>query len=270
VDRRSFLNSSLAASTVAVGNAQSGTATGDGAEGSGSQREYYELRRYQLRSGPQGKVVEKFMAETLIPGLNKLGLKPIGAFTLTLGPQTPALYLLIPSASLDLLANAESRLAREDDYMRAGAAFLAAPAKEPAYERLESSLMIAFEGWPKLVVPPVTAQNGKRIFQLRTYESPSFKAHRTKIKMFHSGEFEIFRKAGFWQVFFGDTLLGPRLPNLTYLLSYPDLGELNGKWDAFFSSPEWKKLAASPEFNYEATVSNVTNLILTPTSYSQI
>ncbi len=45
------------------------------------------------------------MAETLIPGLNKLGLKPIGAFTLTLGPETPALYLLIPSSSLDLLTN---------------------------------------------------------------------------------------------------------------------------------------------------------------------
>jgi hypothetical protein len=266
VDRRTFLNSSLLASSIALENTQAAA----GAEAQEGQREYYELRRYQLRSGPQPKLVEKFMAETLIPGLNKLGLKPIGAFTLTLGPETPALYLLIPSSSLDLLANVESRLAQEDDYMRAGAAFLAAPAKEPAYERLESSLMAAFEGWPKLVVPPVTAQNGKRIYQLRTYESPSFKAHRTKIAMFHSGEFEIFRKSGFWQVFFGDTLIGPRLPNLTYMLSYPDLGELNSKWDAFFSSPEWKKLAASPQFNYEATVSNVTNLILTPTSYSQI
>ena len=269
MDRRSFLNSSLAAaSTVALEPAQSSAGSQTG--GASGPREYYELRRYQLRSGPQPKLVEKYMAESLVPGLNKLGLKPIGAFTLTLGPQTPALYLLIPSASVDLLANAESRLAQDDEYMRTGAPFLAASAKEPAYERLESSLMIAFEGWPKLVVPPVTAQNGKRIFQLRTYESPSFKAHRTKIKMFHSGEFDIFRKAGFWQVFFGDTLIGARLPNLTYMLSYPDLGELNAKWDAFSSNPEWKKLTSSPEFNYEATVSNVTNLILTPTSYSQI
>jgi NIPSNAP len=269
MDRRSFLNSSLAAaSTAALEPAQSTAADQSG--GTGAAREYYELRRYQLRSGPQPKLVEKYMAESLVPGLNKLGLKPIGAFTLTLGPQTPALYLLIPSTSLDLLANAESKLAQDEEYMRTGAPFLAASAKEPAYERLESSLMIAFEGWPKLVVPPVTAQNGKRIFQLRTYESPSFKAHRTKVKMFHSGEFEIFRKAGFWDVFFGDTLIGARLPNLTYMLSYPDLGELNAKWEAFSSNPEWKKLTSSSEFNYEATVSNVTNLILAPTSYSQI
>lgn len=210
------------------------------------------------------------MAETLIPALNKLDLKPIGAFNLTLGPETPALYLLIPSGSLDLLVNAESRLAQDEEFIRSGAEFLNAPAKEPAYERMESSLMIAFEGWPKLVVPPTTAGKSPRVFQLRTYESPSFKAHRTKVAMFHNGEFEIFRKAGFSQVFFGDTLIGPRLPNLTYMLSYPDLGDLNAKWNAFFSAPEWKKLASSPTFNYEATVSNITNLILTPTSYSQI
>jgi hypothetical protein len=66
--------------------------------------------------------------------------------------------------------------------------------------------MIAFEGWPKLVVPPVTAQHGKRVFQLRTYESPSNQDHVRKVEMFHNGEFEIFARAGFWQVFFGDTL----------------------------------------------------------------
>ncbi|MFL6414641.1 MAG: NIPSNAP family protein [Bryobacteraceae bacterium] len=267
MDRRSFINSSLAASTAALEAAQG---PGSGAAASGGQREYYELRRYQLRSGPEPKLVEKYMAESFIPALNRIGLKPVGAFTVTLGPQTPALYVLIPSTSLDLLTSAESRLSGDEEYMRTGSAFLSAPAKEPAYERLESSLMIAFEGWPKLVVPPVTAQKGKRIYQLRTYESPSYKAHRNKVKMFHSGEFEIFHRAGFWQVFYGETLIGSRLPNSTYMLSYPDLGELNAKWDAFFSDPQWKKLAASPEFNYEATVSNVTNLILAPASYSQI
>ena len=120
------------------------------------------------------------------------------------------------------------------------------------------------------MLPPATAQKSPRIFQLRTYESPSFQAHRAKVKMFHNGEFEIFRQAGFWQVFFGDSLIGPRLPNLTYMLSYPELGDLNKKWNAFFSHPEWKKLTSNSAFNYEAIVSNITNLILTPTSYSQI
>ena len=88
--------------------------------------------------------------------------------------------------------------------------------------------------------------------------------------MFHSGEFDIFAHAGFWQVFYGDTLIGPRLPNLTYMLSFPDLEGMNEKWAAFQNDPQWKKLVADPRFSYESLVTNITNLILKPTSYSQI
>jgi hypothetical protein len=235
-----------------------------------SAREYYELRCYHLQSGPQQKLADNYLAEALIPALNRLGMKPIGAFNLYLGPETPALYVLIPSSSLETLANAELRLANDEEYLKAGAAFLKAPAKEPAYARIESSLMIAFEGWPKLQLPPSTAQKGARVFQLRTYESPSHHDHRLKVEMFHHGEFDFFQKAGFSNVFFGDTLIGSRLPNLTYMLSFPNLAELNAKWEAFGAVPEWKKLRSSEKFSFEPIVSNITNLILNPTSYSQI
>jgi hypothetical protein len=88
--------------------------------------------------------------------------------------------------------------------------------------------------------------------------------------MFHSGEFEIFRNAGFHMVFFGDTLAGTRMPNLTYMLSFADSAELDAKWDIFRNDPAWKKLSADPRFAYEAIVSNITNLILSPLETSQI
>jgi hypothetical protein len=88
--------------------------------------------------------------------------------------------------------------------------------------------------------------------------------------MFNSGEFGVFQRAGFWEVFYGDTLIGSHLPNLTYMLSFPDLSEMNAKWKAFGSDPEWKKLTSSSRFNFEEIVSNITSLILNPTSYSQI
>jgi len=263
LNRRRFLASTLAASAAAGLNAQEPNSTD-------RNREYYELRRYHLVSGPQQKLTNSFVEEALIPGLNRLGIKPVGAFDLYLGPETPALYVLLPSASLDTLVNVESRLNDDQEYQKTGAVFLKAPAKEPAYERMESSLMVAFEGHPKLTPPPVSAQHGSRVFQLRTYESPSNHDHRVKVEMFNSGEFEIFRKAGFWDVFYGDTLVGPRLPNLSYMLSFPDLSELNAKWKAFGSDPDWKKLSSSPRFNFESIVSNISNLILNPASYSQI
>ena len=265
MQRRDFLTSSLAAAAVAFnpgGSAAQST--------SGKPREYYELRKYQLQSGPQGKLLQSYLADALIPALNRMGFSPVGVFTLDLGPETPATYLLIPSNKLESLATAELELAKDEEFMKAAAPFWAAPATAPGFLRIESSLMIAFAGWPQLVVPPVTAQHGKRVFQLRTYESPTQQDHVRKVEMFHSGEFEIFQKAGFWSVFYGDTLFGPRLPQLTYMISFPDISEIDVKWDAFRSDPDWKKLSAQPKYSSEAIVSNISNLVLRPASFSQI
>jgi len=58
--------------------------------------------------------------------------------------------------------------------------------------RAERSLLSAFAGWPKVVTP----KKEKRIFQLRTYESPSQVAHTRKVQMFNEAEIGIFMRAG--------------------------------------------------------------------------
>ena len=121
-----------------------------------------------------------------------------------------------------------------------------------------------------MVIPTATATKAKRIFQLRTYESATMQDHVRKVEMFHSGEFEIFRKSGCEAVFYSEGLVGPRLPSLTYMLTFSDLAALDRGWEAFSSNPDWKKLSADPKFSFEPTVSNVSNLILKPASYSQI
>jgi len=263
MDRRQFLTSSLAASALSAGQQAPG---GTGAAG----REYYELRRYSLQNGPQRKLADGFFRDALIPALSRLGISPVGVFSVDIGPESPSLYILMPGASVEALVTAEFRLEKDAQYLKAGAPFLNAPAKEPAYARLESSLMLAFEGWPKLTVPPVTAERGSRVFELRTYESSSDQDHKRKVEMFNSGEFDVFHNAGFWQIFYGDTLVGSRMPNLTYMIGFPDLAERARMWKAFAADPGWKKLNGSSRYNFEEIVSNITNVILSPTSYSQI
>jgi hypothetical protein len=236
--------------------------------GGGEGREYYELRRYQLESGPQSKTVNDYLSRAFIPALNRLGIRPVGVFNLDIGVETPAVYVLIPCTSVEKLLGMETALAQDHEYMNAGRLFLNATSKEPAFMRMASELMVAFEGTRLTIPPPGT--NGKRVFQLRTYESPSHQAHLRKIEMFHSGEFEIFKRSGFWQVFYGDKLIGSRLPNLTYMLSFPDISEMNANWGAFREDPQWKKLTSDPRFSYDQIVTNVTNLILNPAKYSQI
>ena len=239
------------------------------ASGADPAPEFYELRRYLLRSGPQTQLTEVFFSKALLPGLRRLGLGPIGAFRLEVGPETPCFYLLIPSTSVEALVTATAQLAKDDQFLAAAQSFWAAPATSPAFARVDSSLLRAFNGWPRLVSPP-GGPTSKRIFQLRTYESPSHRDHVRKIEMFENGEFDIFRSAGFQQVFYGTNLIGQRLPSLTYMLTAPDQATLDAAWQKFRDNPAWHKLSTDSRYAYEEIVSNITNLILSPLACSEI
>ena len=261
MQRRQFLAASLATSAAAIaGNAQSQSTIV-------RPREFYQLRRYLLQSGPQVGLTEHYISDALIPALNRKGMTPVGAFKLDIGPETPAYYVLIPSKAPAMAAALELELAQDAEFLKAADPFWSAPSTANAFVRVDSTLLAAFEGWPRVTPPDITS---KRIFQLRTYESPSYRDHIRKVEMFHAGEFDIFKAAGFHNVFFGDTVIGPRMPSLTYMLSFPSLTELDAHWDAFRNNPDWKKLSADQKFAYEPIVSNITNLILSPLPSSQI
>jgi hypothetical protein len=260
MDRRKFIAASLATSALAVAPAQ-------GAQNSTIRpREFYQLRRYTLQTGPQVAMTEKYISEALIPALARRGSSPVGAFRLDIGPETPTFYVLIPIDGALAAGALEIELSRDEDYIKAAEPFWSAPGSSPAFLQMDSSLLAAFEGWPR-ITPPA---KGKRIFQLRTYASPSYRDHILKVQMFHSGEFEIFKNAGFQPIFFGDTLIGSRMPSLTYMLSFADSTDLDAKWNVFRNDPAWKKLSADPRFAFEAIVSNITNLVLSPLAASQI
>lgn len=262
--RRGFLTASIATSAVALSR------TGEAQSQPAATREFYQIRRYSLQSGPQTKLTEDYFEHALIPALARMGMGPVGAFQLEYGPETPTYFLLIPGHSVEALATIDQQLSKDTSFLQAAASFWGAPASSPSFGRVESSLLAAFDGWPKLVPPASSATKSKRIFQLRTYESPSNAAHVRKVEMFHSGEFGIFAKAGCNPVFFADTLIGTRTPSLTYMLSFADMQALQTGWDAFSADPDWKKLLASPRYNYEAIVSNVSNLVLHPLAASQL
>lgn len=242
---------------------------GAASRGSG-KREFYLLRRYSLRAGPQATTANEYFRDALVPALNRAEITPVGVFTLTIGLQTPATYVLMPSQSLEALVQIEDRLLQDAEYQKAGAAFLGATNKEPAFDRIESSLMRSFEGYPSLTVPPSKAAGTPRIFEMRNYEEVTERVYRLKVDQFHSGSFDAFKKVGFDRVFFGEVLVGSRMPKLIYMISCANLAERDQKWQAFFATPEWKRVSTDPKFAIPGLVANNTQEILAPTPYSQI
>jgi hypothetical protein len=265
MERRQFLASSLTASAAAF--AAPGSLLRAQEASRAQSREYYQLRTYHLGSS-QASLINRYFSDALIPALNRLNIRPVGVFSQTIGAVSPAMHVLMPSQSAESLLTVDHDLMQDSEYTKAAADFLNAPDRSPAMAWMDSKLLHAFEKMPRLTVP--TSTNTPRVFELRTYESLSIRDHLRKVEMMNSGEADIFAKSGFWQVFYGNTIVGSRQPNLTYMVGFPSLADRDKCWAAFFSSPEWKKLTSNPRFNFEPIVSNVTNLIVTPTRYSQV
>lgn len=265
----SLVGSTLAAGTWAAAQSQSGSGQ---QSGSGSSApDVYLWRQYGLRQGTEPRRVGDFLQHAMIPALNRLGHRPIGVFEGVAGVTTPTIFTLTPLASLDAFGTLDARLEQDEEFTRAGAAYLDATAIDPAFVRQEVTLLTAFEKFPHIVVPAATVNKGPRLFELRTYESPSERAHRAKVRMFEEmGEIEIFRRVGLTPVFFSRTLVGARMPSLVYMLVHENLAAREKNWSAFGGDPEWRKLAATPGFTDAEIVSNITAVFLRPSAYSQI
>jgi hypothetical protein len=197
-----------------------------------------------------------------------MGIQSVGVFTELADSPTNHVYVLVPCDSLEAFAAIPARLAADAAYQTAAADYLARVKTNAAFERIESSLNIAFDDMKKLAVPPSAAEKKPWIFELRTYQSPSEGKGINKVQMFNSGEVGLMKDVGLSPVFFSQTLVGSQMPNLVYMLSGENMDEHKKHWDGFRNSPIWKKLSTAPE--YKDNVSKVSNVFLKRTPASQI
>ena len=259
MERRSFMQTSVASALAAASAATA-------ADPERKPREHYELRVYLLKPAKL-PLLDQYLSKAFIPTLKRFSLGPVGVLVDKSNAEQAKVYVLIVYPSADLCAGLSGRLADDAEYRKLAADYLAAPASDPVYSRIESSLLTAIDGMPKLEKPDA----GKpRLLNLRVYESHNERAGKKKIEMFNKGELAIFRRVGLTPVFFGETVIGGAMPNLTYLLVFPDDEGRKVAWNRFRDDPEWLKLKAIPEYADKEIVSRITNVILTPASYSEI
>ena len=260
VDRREFLTAAAVA-TVSPFPRHS-------ALGQSASRQYFELRRYHLLPGTKQRAFSTFIGDVAIPAMNRAGVGRVGAFTVVYGENEPTLLLVLTHQTLDSMVSLRERLAADAVYTRAGAAILEAPLSDPAFVRVETTLLRAFDAMPTIELSAGAGTSTPRLFELRTYESHSDRAALNKLKMFNAGEVPIFRRAGLTPVFFGETVIGAKMPSLTYMVTFSDMPARDAAWGKFGQDPEWKTLSGDPQ--YRDNVSAISDIILQPTAYSQI
>jgi hypothetical protein len=286
MNRRDILQAALPASAaltmahwaaaVSAGQ-QGGAAPADG-------RELYEWRTYRLdqsvtpAEGQPGVFnakspehykakqsrIHRYLETACLPAWERIGLGTVGAFT-EIGPNAgPSIHVLLVYSTPESLASSREALEQDAGYRQAAADYLAAKKEDPAFDRIESSLLLAFAGAPQ-VTPPAKKP---RVLEVRTYENHGEDRARAKVEMFNDGEIQIFPKCGFENVFFGETLVGPNIPNLKYMLAAPDMEANQAGWKKFLQHPDFLRMKDDPK--YAGTEPKITKLFLEPTAYSQV
>jgi hypothetical protein len=231
-------------------------------------RDYYELRAYRLKPDAPQTLLDGYLETALIPALNARGLKAIGVFNEPTAKEGPVVWVLITHPSADSALTISASILEDPAVQQAGREYLNPSAAHPAFDRIDSWLLLAFSGQPRLVLPETSRKKQPRIFEMRTYESFSELKALKKVEMFNAGEIDVMRDVGLAPVFYGQSLVGPALPHLTYMTSAPDLATHQEHWVAFRKHPAWLALLNDPQ--YAETVSKNTSRLLSPTSYSQI
>jgi hypothetical protein len=233
-------------------------------------RSIYEIRTIHLRNtlDDQRSRLTDFLQHAAVPAFARAGIGPCAYFGSLIAEETPFVVTIASYASLGAMEQQRAKLSEDAEYKKALTSYNAEPGLN--YERIDSSLCRAFPSIPEMIVPADAANRPGRVFELRRYESNNATTLARKIKMFESGEIAIFQRLGMRPVFFAETIVGARMPNLVYMLSYDDLASREKLWKAFGADPEWQKMRVAPGYTDAEIVSNISNSLLQPLSFSPV
>lgn len=234
------------------------------------KRDFYELRTYHIENADQEEMLDAYLKDALIPAAHRNGISKVGVFK-PVGSQPDAgkaVYLFLPFRSMEEFLGFEEKLAKDKAYLQAGDAYINAAYDHPPYKRIETAILRAMTGHPRLAESKLDGPKKDRIYELRSYESPTAHLYRQKVKMFNSGEMDIFEKLNCNPIFYAETVAGANMPNLMYLTTHENMQIRDEHWKAFGSDPDWKAMKDLDE--YKNTVSRNDTRLLYPTEYSDL
>jgi hypothetical protein len=106
------------------------------------------------------------------------------------------------------------------------------------------------------------------IYELRVYRAVPGQMAKLQTR-FRDELPRIWEKHGIRAIGFWTTLVGESSQQLTYILQWQSLADLDARWTAFLNDPAWHKVRDEGERD-GPIVASITNQLLTPTTFSTL
>ena len=234
------------------------------------KRDIYELKTYHIESPEQEAMLDSYLEKAFIPAAHRHGVSKVGVFK-PIASQPDAgqkVYVFIPFKSLSEFEAFEGKLLIDQTYLKDGDAYIHAAFDNPPYKRIETAILRGMSEHPKFAPSKLTNDKKDRVYELRSYEGPTERLYRQKVKMFNSGEMDIFERLNCSPIFYAETIAGANMPNLMYMTTHENMEIRNEHWKQFGGDPAWAAMKDLEE--YKNTVSRNDTRLLYPTNYSDL
>ncbi len=255
MDRRSFFQT-MSAATLATQ-----------AQGAPQKTRYYTLENFYLKNGTQMGRMHEFWSKTCLPALSKLHSGPVILLEALVAPHMPQFAAIVGYRSLAEIEQVRNGLEALPEFQKGLAEWERDP--EPPYEHYASSLLEATDYSPE-ITPLDPPPKVPRIFELRTYHSPTRRQLRALHERFAGPEIRIFHRTGVHPVLYSTMIYGANQPNLTYLIPFENLAAREKAWAAFGADPEWIKVRKESIERHGQIASVIQIWLFRATAYSPI
>jgi hypothetical protein len=213
--------------------------SGGRAGAAAENRRVFLLEQYYLKNGTQPDRINDYLSKAALPALNRVHSGPKIVLQALMAPHMPQVALIFGFQSLDEVRSVHDKLFADPELMKALEAWESH--SEQPYEHFSSALLQAASYCPE-VVPAVEPPKTPRIFELRVYHSPTWRQLEALHDRFAGPEIKIFHRVGVNPILYSSTVVGPNMPNLTYVIPFESLAAREKAWDAFAADPEWVKV----------------------------
>lgn len=199
----------------------------------------YLLETFQLKHGTQLQRLHDYLSQHALPALGKIHSGPKLVLEALVAPHMPQVAVILGFQSVEDMWSQRAKLFEDQELLKAFEAWQ--EGSEPPFEQQTNVLLEATDYSPELVTPDPPPKSS-RIFELRVYHSPTYKQLQALHDRFEGPEIKIFHRVGVHPVLYSSTIIGPNMPNLTYLIPFDDLAAREKAWNAFAADPEWIKV----------------------------
>ena len=227
---------------------------------------FYVLETFYLQQGSQVTRMHEYFSKVVLPAFERVRhTGPVIYLESLIAPHMPQVVAIYGFQSLDEMWGVHTRIMQDAESVKSLEQW---DSGDAPFEQQSSVLLQASDYSPEIVTPaePKTS----RIFELRVYHSPTWRQLKALHERFAGPEVRIFHRVGVHPMLYSSTLIGPNMPNLTYLIPFENLAAREKAWDAFGADPEWIKVRKESIERHGQVSSVIQISLFRATAYSPI